>query len=202
MEGKTLAQLLQRYEPAGIQKEIITTAGKYRCRVNKEQKCMELTVDLSRLYRKADIRRLEDEIKKAYDLSYVHFIPHYGAELFTNNYIDEMLLELQFRAAVGRGFFYDYDYTVDNVNKRVEIRIGFSNSGIGLMYDDKTPIVASKILKDEFDIDYTVDIVRDDGKAAGLANYAEELRRKVEANLPKATPVIAESASVYKKTKG
>lgn len=202
MEGKTLAQLLQRYEPAGIQKEIIYSAGKYRCRVNKEQKCMELTVDLSRLYRKADIRCLEEEIKKAYGLSYVHFIPHYGAELFNNNYIDEMLLELQFRAAVGRGFFYDYDYTVDNANKRVEIRIGFSNSGIGLMYDDKTPIVASKILKDEFDIDYTVDIVRDDGKAAGLESYAEELRRKVEATLPKAAPVVAESSSVYKTTKG
>lgn len=202
MEGKTLAQLLQRYEPDGIQREIVQSAGKYRCQVNKEKKMMILTVDFPRVYRKADIRRLEEEIKKAYDLNYVHVITHYGAELFSNSYIDEMLLELQFRAAVGRGFFYDYDYTVDNVNKRVEIRIGFSDSGIGLMYDDKTPIEASKILKDEFDIDYKVDIIRDDGKAKELENYADELRKKVDASLPKIAPVIPESSSVYKKHKG
>ena len=172
MANKTLAQYLARYDAQGLQKEILDAAGDYKCRVNKEGKILELTVDFPRVYRKADIRRLEEEIRNAYSLNYVHIITHYGIEFWNNNCVDEMLLELQHRGAIAKGFFYDYDYTVDNTDKHIEIRIGFSNGGIDLMYSDNTHLIASQILKDEYDIEYTVDIVRDEEKAKRLESHA------------------------------
>ena len=125
MANKTLGELLSRYNPDGIQRDIITSASAYKCRVDKQHKLMELTVDLPRIYFKQDIRSLEDEIKKAYELNYVHVITHYGRDLFRDDCVDEMLQELQYRGAVAKGFFYDYDYTVDNTNKTIDIKIGF-----------------------------------------------------------------------------
>ncbi len=202
MAGRTLKEYLARYEAEGISREIIESAGEYRCKVNREDKQLMLIVDFPRIYRKADIRRLEEEIKRAYSLTYVHIITHYGAEFWNSSYVDEMLLELQHRGAIAKGFFYDYDYKVDNVNKRIEIRIGFGNGGIELMYKDNTHLIASQILKDEFDIEYTVDIVRDEEKAKRLEAHALEIQRKADSLIPRAQAAVAESASVYKNPTG
>ncbi len=199
---KPLIEYLARFDCQGISREILQAAGEYRCRVNKENKYLEITVDLPRIYRKSDIRRLEDEIKRAYALNYVHIITHYGIEMWNSSYVDEMLLELQYRGAIAKGFFYDYDYRVDNADKRVEIRIGFSNGGIELMYSDNTHLIASQILKDEFDIEYKVDIIRDEDKAKRLESYALEIERKAQSVLPKVKTYSSESASVHKNRKG
>jgi len=200
--SKPLIEYLARYNPEGIQRDILASAGEYKCRVNKEAKMLEITADFPRIYRKSDIRLLESEIKAAYQLNYVHVITHYGKELFQKTYIDEMLQELQMRGAVAKGFFYDYDYSVDEENKRVEIRIGFSNGGIELMYSDDTHLTAAKILKDEFDVDYKVDIVRDEKKAERLEKYANEMMRKKDSMLPRATAAVAEKASALKRVNG
>ncbi len=201
MSEKTLMQLLSRYSPAGIQKEIVMSAGKYRCRVDKVRKQMEITADFPRVYRKSDIRALEKEIKEAYAINWVHIIPHYGRELFKTEYIDEMLVELQYIGAIAKGFFYDYDYTVDMNSMTVDVRIGFSNGGIDLMYSDNTHLTASKILKDEFDLEFNVNILRDEEKAKQLEIYAEERLKKVEAALPKAAAGMPMRSSVFEANK-
>ena len=202
MASRPLIEYLARYEAQGMQKEILESAGEYKCRINRDEKMLEITADFPRIYRKADIRRLEDEIKQAYSLSYVHIITHYGKEFFTDSYVDEMLLELQQRGAIAKGFFYDYDYKVDKEKKHIEIRIGFSNGGIELMYSDNTHLTAAKILKDEFDIEYTVDIVKDDQKAERLEKYASEMLKKAESFIPKAKAAVTENSSALKKIKG
>ena len=202
MATKTLIEYLSRYEANGLQRDILKSAGEYKCRINREGKMLEIVADFPRVYRKADIRRLEEEIKSAYSLNYVHIITHYGRELWLSSYIDEMLLELQFRGAIAKGFFYDYDYSVDNENKRIEIKIGFSNGGIELMYSDNTHLIASQILKDEFDIEYTVDIIRDEEKARRLEQYASEMMKKAESELPKPKAAVTEKTSVHRKTNG
>ncbi len=201
MSQKTLSELLARYAPAGIQKEIIVSSGEYRCRVDKVRKQMEIKAELPRVYSKKDIRRLEEEIRQAYDINWVHFIPHYGKELFKPEYMDEMLQELQFRGAVAKGFFYDYDYTVDINAMSVEVRIGFSNGGIDLMYSDNTHMIASEILMDEFDLRFDVNIVRDDEKAKRLEEYNEERMKKAEAELPKAVLAVPEASSAVNNKK-
>ncbi len=198
---KPLSELLSRYSPSGIQKEIVYSAGVYKCRVDKLRKQMEITSDFPRVYRKADIRALEKEIKEAYEINWVHIIPHYGKAFFKTNYIDEMLQELQYVGAIAKGFFYDYDYTVDMNTMTVDVRIGFSNGGIDLMYLDNTHLIAAKILKDEFDLDFTVNIVRDEEKAKQLEAYAEERMKRAEAFVPKATAAVPVSSSVYEKNK-
>ncbi len=200
--AKTLKEYLSRYEASGISKEMLESAGEYKCRVNREDKQLILIVDFPRVYRKADIRRMESEIKKAYALSYVHIITHYGAEFWSSSYVDEMLLELQHRGAIAKGFFYDYDYSVDNVNKKIEVRIGFGNGGIDLMYRDNTHLTAAQIIKDEFDLEYTVDIVRDDEKAKKLEADIAKIQKRADSLIPKAKPFMAEKASVYKNPKG
>lgn len=202
MAEKTLRELLKRYEPSSLQGEILDSAGKYTCKVDKQRKIMIIKADFPRIYKKADIRRLENEIKEAYALNFVHVITHYGRAFFRDNYIDELMSELEFRCAVAKGFFYDYDYTVDNVNGRVEIRIGFSNGSIGIMNDERTPLTASEILKDEFDLDYKVEIIRDSGKAEKLESYIDEMQRKADAAEHRVTATVPESASVFKSCDG
>ena len=202
MAQKTLLEYLARYDAQGMQREILASAGDYKCRVDKVGKMLELTVDFPRVYRKADIRRLEEEIRGAYSLNYVHIITHYGREFWNNSCVDEMLMELQHRGAIAKGFFYDYDYTVDNNAKHIDIKIGFSNGGIELMYSDNTHLIASQILKDEFDIEYTVDIVRDEDKAKRLESYAAEMQKKADELLPREKVIAAESSSAMAKHKG
>ena len=203
MAAKTLVEYLARYNAEGLQREILASAGEYKCRVNKERKMLEIKADFPRIYRKRDIRRLEEGIKKAYGLSYVHIITHYGREMFSDSYIEEMIEELQFRGAVAKGFFSDYEYKVDNAGKKITVKVGFSeDGGIGLMYSDNTHKVASEILHDEFGINYEVEIIRDGVRAEKLEKNAEEIRKKIIGEMPVLKPVAAERASVSRNPVG
>ncbi len=201
-EKKTLLEFLQRYNPQGMSREIISSALDYRARVNKEDKQLLLTVDFPRVYRKSDIRAIENEIKQAYALNYVHISTHYGSELFTEGCVHEILLELQYRGVISRGFFYDYEIKTDYSAKHIEIRIGFGNGGIDLMYSDSTHIVASQILKEEFDVEYTVSIVSDSEKAKKLEDYERKRQLKLDKELPKAVATVIEKPTVHKNLKG
>ena len=203
MAAKRLDEYLSRYNAEGLQKEILASAGEYKCRVNKERKMLEIKADFPRIYRKKDIRRLEEGIKTAYGLSFVHIITHYGRELFSKSYIDEMLEELQFRGAVAKGFFCDYEYSVDTEKFKIQIKVGFSeDGGIGLMYSDNTHKIASEILSDEFDLNFAVEIVRDETKAEKLEKTALDIRKKIIGEIPTVKPVVAEKASVVKNPQG
>ncbi len=172
MAKKTLSELFCRYEPsAGRCAQIMKAAGDYTFRTNKEEKYIELRIQFNAIITKRDLRELEEEIKAAYQLNYVHIIPIYPKELFTDGYIDEMLIELQRRGAVAHGFFYDYDYTIDRNTRKIEIKIGFSNGGIQLLYNDDTPQIAEQIIKDEFGLEYSVSIVRDEAVAKRLQDF-------------------------------
>ncbi len=202
MAEKTLRELLKRYDPSSLQREMIDSAGKYTCKVDKQRKIMIIKADFPRVYKKTEVRRLENEIKAAYELNFVHVITHYGRKFFKDSYIDELMSELEFRCAVAKGFFYDFDYTVDNENSKIEIRIGFSNGSIDIMNDERTPATASEILKDEFDLDYKVEIIRDMGKAEKLNSRIDEMRRKAEGLERIAVATVPQSASVKKNCVG
>ncbi len=201
-EKRTLLEYLSKYEATGMSREIIASATDYRARVDKPNKMLELVVDFPRVYRKVDIRRVEAEIKSAYALNYVHIVTHYGVELWTKEYVDDMLLELQFRGVVARGFFNDYVVEVDDQNKHITVKIGFGNGGIELMYSDNTHIVASKILKEEFDIEYSVDIITDDALEKERQEKARKLHERLDKNMPRAMASSTPRATVHKKTVG
>jgi len=203
MAKKTFAELLSKYEPsAGRCAQIVRSAGDYTFRTNKEEKYMEARVCFNSLLTKRDLQALEGEIKAAYGLNYMHIIPRYPAELFTSAYIDEMLIELQRRGAVAHGFFYDYDYSIDTEAHTIEIKIGFSNGGIQLLYNDDTPQIAEQIIKDEFGLEYSVSIVRDEGVADKLRSFQEERERaEQERQIARRKEEMAKtpSASAYDK---
>ena len=114
-----------------------------------------------------------------------------------------MLEELQFRGAVAKGFFCDYEYSVDTEKFKIQIKVGFSeDGGIGLMYSDNTHKIASEILSDEFDLNFAVEIVRDETKAEKLEKTALDIRKKIIGEIPTVKPVVAEKASVVKNPQG
>ena len=179
MAKKTLSQLFGRYEPSpGRCTQIMRSAGDYKFRTNKEEKYIELRVEFRSILSKRDLQALEEEIKAAYQLNYVHIIPVYDPEMFTENYVDEMLVELQRRGAVAHGFFYDYDYEVDMEKREITVKIGFSNGGIQLLYNDDTPQIAEQIIRDEFGLEFKVSIVRDEAMADKLKEFHLELERE------------------------
>ena len=44
MAAKTLVEYLARYNAEGLQREILASAGEYKCRVNKERKMLEINL--------------------------------------------------------------------------------------------------------------------------------------------------------------
>ena len=96
------------------------------------------------------------EVEAAYDLNYVKFLPHFPAELFSADYVPELLKETERVGVVARGFFGKYRYELKE--NTLIIRIPFSEAGIQLIRSAHTPDIMSRILKSEFDLNVTVEV--------------------------------------------
>lgn len=194
-QQKTLTELLGKFTPSPRQKSILDSVLLYKRRVDVNRKVVEFSIWLPAIVSKHEIRILEKDIKEAYSVNAVKIFTKYDSSLFSENYIDEVLRELETRNVVSRGFFYDYDYVVDTEEKTVQIKIGFSNGGIDLLYNDNTPKIAEQIIKEEFGLTFKVDILRDEEKAKKNQAYLRDVKNSEVTHV---APLVApELSSVY-----
>ena len=115
-----------------------------------------MEVDFPALVAKDDLYRMEAEIAEAYQLNYVKFLPHYPPELFTADYIPELLKETERVGVVARGFFRTYRHFLEGNTLRIEIP--FIREGVMLLTTAHTPDIMSRILKSEFGLDILVTV--------------------------------------------
>ena len=88
---KTVLEILNRYQPDATARAILERAQNPVVRADRENRALQMEVDFSRLVDKEELYRIEEEVAKAYELRYVKFLPHYPAELFTADYVPELL---------------------------------------------------------------------------------------------------------------
>ena len=142
--------LLERFTKYQPSNELLSymQATVLALRIDKEQRMMEVDISSSIIIPKQKLYRIEDEIKQAYALNYFRINPKYPAELFSSDYLDELVIESYRQGIVSKGFFEDYStvFTEDSIIFKVPFIFG----GISLLSNGKTGEVISKIIFDEF----------------------------------------------------
>ena len=143
-------------------------------RVDKEKRFMEVDISSSVIIPKRELYRIESEISEAYRLNYFRIFPKYPADLFTIDYVDDLIFESYRTGMVARGFFEDY--SVVNDEGAIIIKVPFIMGGIALLAEAETAEVMSKIVLDEFGIKVQIKIEqREDYKRNAEAFEAEKL---------------------------
>ena len=153
---KTVLEILNRYAPDPAAYAILSAAQNPVVRADKANRALQMEMDFPRLVEKDELYRIEAEVAKAYELNYVKFLPHYPSELFTAEYVPELLKETERVGVVARGFFRTYRYFLEGSTLRVEIP--FIREGVMLLTDAHTPDIMSRILRSEFGLDILVTV--------------------------------------------
>ena len=166
--AKTLRQLLNKYIPNDYDAAILDSGIVVRSLVDKEKRCLEIHAEFPAVIAKERLYDLEEAVKKAYDLRMCKIRPRYSSELFSFDYMRDILLEAEREGIVARGFFGDYDYSVEgNV---ITVKIPFSEFGIDLLQCAKTPSVIEEIIKSEFGLSYKVVIEQNGNNIIEMSN--------------------------------
>ncbi|MBE6541617.1 MAG: PolC-type DNA polymerase III [Ruminococcaceae bacterium] len=168
-------------------REIFDSATDIKLKISREARIAEVECTLPKLYQKRDIYDLENVIKEAYELAQVRILTHYPSDLFSTDYVSEVLAEAARVGIVCNGFFSKYELEVKD--DRLIFYIPFSNGGITLLDLAKTSRVIEGIIFSEFSLSYKVEI-KQSGNAE--AEYAEYMSRQLEKLNSEATHIAEE----------
>ena len=103
--GKTLRELLNKYIPNDYDAAILDSGVVVRSFVDKEKRCLEVHAEFPMVIAKENLYELEESVRKAYDLHMCKIRPKYSSELFSFEYMKDILLEAEREGIVARGFF-------------------------------------------------------------------------------------------------
>ncbi|MBQ4509614.1 MAG: PolC-type DNA polymerase III, partial [Clostridia bacterium] len=174
-------------------------------RIDKELRMLEVDISSPIVIPKKALFQIEAEIKEEYKLNYFRIHPKYNIELYSIDYIDDLILEAYRQGAVARGFFDDYSFSKEN--DTVVIKVPFIDGGIMLLDSAETTKVLSKIVFDEFGAIANFKIVQREDYKLNIENFENEklniLRRALEQHkkdMPKASEKKAEEAENLRAT--
>ncbi|MBO5293941.1 MAG: PolC-type DNA polymerase III [Clostridia bacterium] len=161
--SKNLLEIFNRYEPSEAFADILRSADEksIQLRADKPQRLIEVSAAFPRVIPKKTLYLIEEEIRKAYQLNMVRIRPNYPSAQFDVDCIPDLLMETNRRGIVANGFFNRCDYRFSGGILNVEIP--FSDSGVNLIYDAKTPQLMEEIVKEEFNTQIKVNIHRMEG---------------------------------------
>ena len=91
---KNFLEIFKRYSPSQEHRDILLKASNIRARKDSERRMVEVYAFFSDLIPKQVLYAIEDEIRDAYSLESVRIFPSYPANLFGNQYMNEVITEL------------------------------------------------------------------------------------------------------------
>ncbi len=175
--SRTLLEIFNRYAPSADFANILLSANaeSIRVRVDKPQRMIEVEASFPSVIAKPTLYRIEEDIRRAYELSTVRILPHYSADLFCVERIPDLLMETNRKGIVANGFFNHCDYRLSDGVLNVEIP--FSDSGVDLIYDARTPQLMEEIVHSEYGIHIKVNIHR--MQDYDPSEYANDIQSRV-----------------------
>jgi len=183
-KAEALLRKLSRFSPSDKDMRFFEEVTDFTLKTDREHRILEIRAKLGRIMPKAYIYRIEDEIRNAYELSCVWIFPEYPSELFTMEYLPEILTEGKRAGSVINGFFSDYTSEMNELDEIV-IGIPFSNGGLSLLELAKSGEVLSGIIRSEFGLDIPVKIVQSGDYEAKHNEYLQSqnefMRQQAEA---------------------
>ncbi len=174
MASKSLTELLSKYNPPEEYLGILNSAKNVTSRVEKEQRILEIRAEFPYLLKKSDIYDIENQVKEIYKLNHVKLLPKYDADLFSYEYIPQILIEAERVGTVAKGFFSEYTYDISG--DMLRIKIPFSSGGVDLLEDARTPTVIENIILSEFGIKKEVSIEI----SGSVSESTEAMRARLE----------------------
>lgn len=190
---RTLPELLSRYAPDPDTRDILLSATEYSVQADKEHRALILNISFPAIVSKRTLYRMEDEISQAYELAYTKIMPHYPRELFSEDYIPELLCETERVGIVARGFFGDYTYRLEDDCLTVEIP--FIRAGVELLIHAQTPLVMQRILKSEFDIDLRVEVVNSEAAQDSVTQHQRTVLEQADKQIQSALRTYGQSSA-------
>ena len=182
--AKTFLQIFEKYKANDEAEAIFARAENIKIQADKANRYLQVSVDFPMLVEKDFLYQTEREIKKAYELNLVKIMPHYPAALFDSDYIPELLKETEEVGIVAKGFFGKYRYNLED--NTLNIEIPFTESGVRLLYDGRTPGVMQGIIFSEFGLNIKVNITHTDDEIFlasnnSLEKYIEDFDKRMAA---------------------
>ncbi len=176
--SKNLLEIFNRYEPSAEFAEILLSADPetIQLRADKPQRLIEVSAAFPHVIKKLTLYRIEEDIRVAYQLNMVRIRPRYPSESFSQRFVPDLLIETNRRGIVANGFFNHCEYRFSAGELNVEIP--FSDGGIHLIYDAKTPQLMEEIVKEEFGASIRVNIHR--MEAYDPAVYQNQITEQLE----------------------
>ena len=161
--SRNLLEIFNRYKPRTEFEELLLSADteSIQLRVDKPQRLIEASAAFPRVISKRMLYEIEEEIRAAYDLNMVRILPHYPTETFHTERVPDLLIETNRRGIVANGFFNHCEYRYSDGVLTVEIP--FTESGVNLVCDAKTPQLMEEIVREEFGVSIKVVIHRMEG---------------------------------------
>ena len=156
--SKTLLEIFHRYEPSPEFRQILDSAypDTITLRADKPQRLIEASAAFPRVIPKKALYQIEEEIRLVYELNMVRLLPRYAAACFSSDVIPDLLIETNRRGIVANGFFNHCDWRLNGDELRIDIP--FSEGGVELIYDAKTPQLMEEIVREEYGVSIHVKI--------------------------------------------
>ncbi len=174
--SKNLLQIFQRYSPDASDAAWLLSADAsgISLRADREQRIIEAIAPFPRVIPKRTLYRVEEEIRSIYELRSVRICPRYSADLFGVEQIPDLLTETNRRGIVANGFFNHCTYHLEG--NALSVDIPFSEGGLHLIYDAKTPELMEAIVREEFGVSLHITIHRAEESANA---FREELQARM-----------------------
>ena len=170
--AKTFLQIFEKYEATERERAILDRAQNIKLQADKANRILQVSADFPMLVEKELLYKVEANIAKTYQLAWVKIMPHYQPSLFDGDYIPELLKETERIGIVALGFFNKYRYNLEN--NTLNIEIPFTENGVRLLYDARTPGVMQGIILSEFGLQIKVNIVHTNDEAFLASNNSLE----------------------------
>lgn len=178
---RTLPEILFKYSPDEDTRALLLSASEISVSADKQARALKIGAFFPELIKKDTLYRIESEVAEAYDLNYVKIMPRYDPGLWSADYVPELLKETERVGVVARGFFSTYRYHLEDDCLTVEIP--FIQSGIDLLVDNRTPDIMSRIIKAEFGLDVSVQVINTEDAQDMLTPHQQALLQDLDAQL-------------------
>ena len=148
-EGRSLSDIFKKYIPEnGDEREIFASSHDAVISGDREKKMYEVHFSLPFTVSKKVLYKLEENISKIYELSYFRLLPNFPQELFSLDYIGEILIETRRVLSLANGFFDNCQTSLsDGV---LTVTVNYSDGGVGLLDTGRAGEMISGIIRSEF----------------------------------------------------
>ncbi|MBP5207052.1 MAG: PolC-type DNA polymerase III [Clostridia bacterium] len=157
--GKKLSEIFKKYTPASPREEKIMNDGEVvHSVISEDKKRFIAETRFSRLRQKADLYKLEENLRVFYKMESIRISPKYDPALLNDEYFNEIFTEASYKKGMTRGMIPRY--TVEYDGDTIILNISMTEAGMSLIENTNSAAAISSVINDEFGIKRNVELRR------------------------------------------